>query len=260
MPTFELSKWYLDCVTDSGDASIVYVGDLRWGLVHLHYASLLRSIGNDVTQQNSLRRPSMPELKGSSISWSSAVLGFAAMWQADSTEIRETVFKNEEGSVEWHCVMPRAQVRAGSDSGLGYVEHLTMTIAPWKIPIQRLRWGRFCSASDWAAWIDCQGDFSKRILYVNGRSVPVSPIASTIEDEQVTFDDGSCLTMDRSLTLRKGPLGTTALSSIPGLSKTFPARLLQVDECKWRSRARFERPGRSPVEGWAIHEIVSWPK
>jgi hypothetical protein len=256
MAAFQLSKWYLDCVTDSGNASIAYVGDLHWGPVHLHYSSLLRSAGNDVTQQNSLRRPNLPELSGSSISWNSAPFEFAAAWKADSTEVRETVFKNEEGLVDWHCLMPRARVRTGNDSGLGYVEHLTMTIPPWKIPIQHLRWGRFCGASDWAVWIDWQGEFSNRILYLNGSSVP----GSTIEDQQISFEDGSCLTMDRSLTLRKGPLGTTVLSSIPGVSKILPARLLQVHECKWRSRARFESPGRPPVEGWAIHEIVSWPK
>ncbi len=256
MAAFHLSKWYLDCVTDSGDASIAYVGDLAWGPAHLHYSSLLRSVGNSVTQRNSLRRPSLPVVNGSFISWNSAPFDFDAEWQADSTEVRETVFKNDEGSVDWRCLMPRAHVRAGHDSGLGYVEHLSMTIAPWKIPIQHLRWGRFCSASDWAVWIAWQGEFSKRILYLNGKSVP----GATIEDEQITFDDGSRLLMDQSLILRKGPLGTTALSSIPGVNKTFPARLLQVNECKWRSRARFESPGRSPVEGWALHEMVSWPK
>jgi len=256
MAAFHLSKWYLDCVTDSGNASIAYVGDLTWGPAHLHYSSLLRSVGNSVTQRNSLRRPTLPVVNGSSISWNSAPFDFTAEWQADSTEVRETVFKNDEGSVDWRCLMPRAHVRAGHDSGVGYVEHLSMTIAPWKIPIQHLRWGRFCSASDWAVWIDWQGEFSKRILYRNGKSVP----GSTIKDQQITLADGSRLLMDQSLTLRKGPLGTTALSSIPGVRKTFPARLLQVNECKWRSRARLESPGQSPVEGWAIHEIVSWPK
>jgi hypothetical protein len=256
MGTFQLSKWYLDCVTDSGNTSIAYVGDLLWGFVHLQYSSLLRSEQDVVTQQNSLRHPSMPVLDGKSISWNSSHFDFSAVWQTDMSEVRETVFTNEEGSVEWHCLMPVAQVRTNSDSGLGYVEHLTMTLAPWKIPIHYLRWGRFCSPSDWIVWIDWQGEFSKRILYRNGKAAK----ASVLDDQQITFDDGSRLTVDRSLVLRNGPLGTTSLSSIPGVSKTFPARLLEVNECKWRSRAKLECPGRSPVEGWAIHEIVSWPK
>lgn len=255
MAPFHLSKWYLDCVTDSGNASIVYVGELRWGPVHLCYSSLLRSIGDDVKQQNSLRSPTMPAITGDEVSWNSPQFNFSGVWRSNSSQVQETVFANEEGSVEWRCLMPAAHVQAGNDFGLGYVEHLTMTIAPWKIPIQRLRWGRFCGASDSVVWIDWDGELSKRILYANGKGVS----GSIIEDGELTFEE-SRLTMDRSLTLRNGPLGTTALSSIPGISKTFPVQLLQVNECKWRSRARLERANRPAVEGWAIHEVVSWPK
>src|SRR5262249_41246921 len=140
--------------------------------------------------------------------------------------------------------------------GLGYAEHLTMTIPPWQLPIENLRWGRFISASDWAVWIDWQGEFSRRIVYLNGKKV--STLA--LEDEQVKFEDGALLAMDRSLVIRDGPLGTTALSGIPGLNKTFPARILQVNECKWRSRGRLQLPDGATVEGWVIHERVSWPR
>lgn len=68
MAAFQLAKWYLDCVTESGKVTIAYVGDLHWGPVRLHYSSLLRSAADNVTQQNSLRRPSMPEVNGTSIS------------------------------------------------------------------------------------------------------------------------------------------------------------------------------------------------
>jgi hypothetical protein len=119
-----------------------------------------------------------------------------------------------------------------------------------------LRWGRFTSASDWVVWIDWQHEFSRRIVYKNGKEVSTA----ALEDERIEFDDGSCLLMDRSLVLREGPLGTNALSMVPGIRKTFPARLLEIDECKWRSHARLERPGAPAVEGWAIHERVVWPK
>ncbi|HXJ88091.1 MAG TPA: hypothetical protein VMS18_14815 [Candidatus Binatia bacterium] len=256
MAAFRLSKWYLDYVTDSGNASIAYVGDLQWGPISLHYSSLLRSTGSDVKQRNSLRHGNLPEMSGNQISWDASQFNFTAAWQADSREVREAVFANEEGSVDWHCLIPCGLANAGNDSGLGYVEHLTMTVAPWKIPIKDLRWGRFGSATDWAVWIDWQGEYLNKIVYLNGKRAS----AAQIGDDEITFDDGSSLTMDRSLILRSGPLGTTALSSIPGVNKTFPARLLQVNECKWRSRARLICPGRSAVEGWAIHEIVSWPR
>lgn len=253
---FQLSKWYLDCVTESGDAFIAYVGRMEWGFVNLHYSSVLCTENHQVTERSSLREQNVPLLDGSTLSWNSEQLGVAGIWQPCSVEVRESIFEDASGSVQWHCLMPRAEVHIGNELGLGYAEHLTMTIAPWKIPIQQLRWGRFCSSSAWVVWIDWQGEYSKRIVYVDGAPAPIS----AMDDQHISFEDGSRLTLDQSLTLRNGPLGTTALSSIPGVASTFPVRLLEINECKWRSRARLECPGRSPAEGWAIHEIVSWPK
>ena len=131
-----------------------------------------------------------------------------------------------------------------------------MTVAPWNLPLRRLRWGRFTSASDWVVWIDWAGDFTRRLVYKNGIEVQ----AATAGDERIEFEDGSRLTMDRSLTLRNGALGATALCGIPGLRDTMPGRLLRIEECKWRSRACLEPIGRPQVEGWAIHERVEWPE
>ncbi len=255
MAAFELSKWYLDYVTESGDAAIAYVGAVRWGALRLHFSSLLQSAGRDVTQRNSLRRPSLPAVSGERVSWSSEPLGFSASWRADSTPLRETIFASDEGEVEWRCLIPCGRIE-GAGAGFGYVERLTMTLAPWRIPIRELRWGRFCSASDWIVWIDWTGSYSTRIAYRNGQAVRPARLG----ESEIVLEDGARLSMDRSLVLRVGPLGTTALSSIPGVGRTFPARLLQVHESKWRSRARLEHPGRPPVDGWAIHEVVRWPR
>src|SRR5436309_3041026 len=136
MTAFKLSKWYLDCVTESGDASIAYTGTVDWGLARLHYCSVLETNANQVTTRQSLRKQGEPKIH---------------------------------------------------------------------------------------------------------------------------FDNEALLTMDHSLVIRDGPLRTTALSGIPGVNKTFPARILQVNECKWRSRAPLQSPNGTAVEGWVIHEKVSWP-
>lgn len=256
MADFKLSKWYLDCVTDSGDVSIAYVGRVDWGMPRLHYSSLLESTANRIVARHSVREQNEPEIKNASISWRTKAFHTDAIWYADSVALRDTIFSCEHGSVEWHCLMPRARTRFRDRSGLGYVEHLTTTMPPWKLPIENLRWGRFTSASDWVVWIDWQGEFSRRIVYLNGELVPTA----VLEDGHIKFDEGGLLMMDRSLVIRDGSLGTTLFSVIPGIRKTFPARLLQVNECKWRSRARLERPSGSTVEGWAIHERVCWPK
>ena len=45
MPDFELSKWYADCVTEQGDALILYCAELRWRGPAIHYTSLLTHRG-----------------------------------------------------------------------------------------------------------------------------------------------------------------------------------------------------------------------
>jgi hypothetical protein len=256
MAAFKLSKWYLDCVTDSGDTSIAYTGSVAWGLIRLHYSSVLESAGDRIAERHTLLEQEEPETLDSVISWNAKALRVEGLWRSQVAAVRETVFTCDEGTVEWDCIMPQARVSVGPRTGLGYAEHLTMTIPPWKLPIDTLRWGRFTGESNWAVWIDCQGEFARRIVYLNGNTIS----ASTLADEEIKFENGAVLAMDRSLVLRNGPLGTTVLSKIPGLNRTFPARLLEVNECKWRSRAHLRLPNGKNVQGWAIHEKVCWPK
>lgn len=258
---FSLSKWYLDCVTDVGDTSIAYVGEVVWGAFRLHYTSLLESKASQICQRHSLRKQRPPQTKNGCVYWAANALEVDGEWQVDSAKskeisIKKTIFRSPQGSIEWHCLAPRAIARIGKRSGLGYAEHLKMTIPPWKLPIQSLRWGRFTSDSHWIVWIDWQGDASQRIVYANGQELH----ARAVEDSHIELANGARLTMDRSLVLRDGPIGSTALSHIPGLCKTFPARLLRVRECKWRSLGHFEGPGEFATQGWVIHERVEWPK
>ena len=255
MAAFQLSKWYLDCVSDSGEATILYTGAVRWGSFGLNYSSVLESAAGAVTTRRSLRAIHEPALTRSSLHWRSRPLRIEGDWSADSAPLRATVFASGAGVVEWHCLMPRARARIGACQGLGYAERLTMTIAPWRLPLRTLRWGRFLSESEWAVWIDWRGEFTRTLVYRNGREVG----AGSIEDARIVFDDGSRLVLDRSLVIREGPLGSTALSGIPGIRALAAGRLFRATESKWRSRARLEREGAPPVEGWAIHETVEWP-
>ena len=256
MASFQLSKWYLDCVTDVGDAVIVYTGVVQWKKFRLHYSSLLQTGNGGVVERRSLRRQASPETAGSKISWHSKPLKFDGAWEALSSAVTETIYRSPEGAIDWNCLMPLARARVGDRPGLGYAEHLTMTIPPWKLPIHTLRWGRFTSATDWLTWIDWQGEYSRRIVFLNGEALDC-PI---IEDDRIEAGDEMRLSMDRSLVLRDGRLGETALSGVPAIRKIFPSRLVEMVECKWRSRSRLERKGRPAAEGWAIHEKVSWPQ
>jgi hypothetical protein len=256
MAVFKLSKWYLDCVSERGETAIVYTGSAEWGKVGLHYSSVLESLGTETAARHTLRKQAEPALDGKVVRWRSEPLGVAGEWVADAEAVRETVYACPEGSIEWECLMPRARAKVGTVTGLGYAERLTMTVAPWRLPIRTLRWGRFLSDSDWLVWIDWTGVENRRVVYWNGRAVA----ASSIGDQAVEIAEGGRLVMDRRVVLREGRLGATALSAIPGIKQTFPARLLGVHERKWRSRSRLERADGSFVEGWAIHEVVEWPE
>jgi hypothetical protein len=258
MASFKLVKWYLDCVTPTGEVLIAYTGTAQWGKLRLHYSSILESANDRIVARYSLRPQLAPSMTNSTISWNSKPLKIDASWQGASSGISQTIYRSAEGQIEWDCRMPLARATIGARQGLGYVENLTMTIPPWKLPIHTLLWGRFTSATDWLTWIDWQGDHSRRIVYLNGDLLPC-PI---VEDNQIEAEDKdqTRLSMRRSLVLRNGRIGTTALSVVPGIEKMFPKQLVEMNECKWRSWARLERKGKPPVEGWAIHERLNWPQ
>jgi len=256
MPAFRLSKWYLDSVDDAGDVTILYTGTARWGAVHLNYSSVIESNGGRVTGRQSLRRAAEPRIEGESLRWCCRALAVDGSWTAAAGDLRAIVFESAAGSIEWQCLMPRALSRINEHGGLGYVEHLAMSIAPWKLPLRTLRWGRFGSEAGWIVWIDWRGESSRTLLYRDNRPAE----ARAVSDSAIEFADGSRLTLDRSLTIREGPLGSTVFRAIPGVRNSAPARLMRISEHKWRSGARLESPGQPPVTGWAIHEKVVWPE
>jgi hypothetical protein len=65
--SFLLTKWYLDCVAESGDAVILYVADLRWNALTVHYGSLLTVLGGRVASTFSLRGGAILEIQDGTI-------------------------------------------------------------------------------------------------------------------------------------------------------------------------------------------------
>ena len=262
MSGFELSKWYADCVTDAGEAAILYQATMRIAGIPIHYESLLTKMrGSEAGAVYSLRRYSEPQVEESEIGWSSRALGAKGRWTERGTGQTETLYASGDGSLEWNCMAPRAAATVDvSDSvrlrGWGYVEHLRLTVVPWRLPIRRLRWGRFVNATDALVWIDWEGPYTKRVVYMNGRIVE----ASVVEDDRVVLKDGTGeLRMEASEVIRDGRLGETALAVIPRLETMFPDSALNIRERKWLSRAVLRCEGREVSAGMAIHEVVEWP-
>ena len=83
--------------------------------------------------------------------------------------------------VRWRCLQPRSRATVNLASGkvvkgLGFLERLDMTLAPWKLPIQELRWGRFLSDRESLVWIDWRGSQACRIVLQNGILVQATSV------------------------------------------------------------------------------------
>lgn len=263
MRGFRLTKWYLDCVTPEGHATIAYVSDLSWRGLAFRYASVLRHADGRSTTRTSLMRTEPPAVRGPVLRWSCPRLGASGTWQALVPAVAETLLSNRAGQVEWSCLQPAAKVtirdaeRAPhSVAGLGYAERLVTTIAPWRLPIRELHWGRFVSldARTSIVWIDWRGDHAVRLAVRDGVR-----LGADIRADRIAFEDGAVLRLDQRDVLREGTLGSTVLRAVPRLRSVLPRGILGVHECKWRSRGALARAGHPEIDGWAVHEVVGFP-
>jgi hypothetical protein len=257
---FRLSKWYLDCVADNGDAAVLYRASLRWGLLRLHYgAALLGLRDGDPIHTYSLRPGSSPTwVADDELHWSSPRLHADGTWKRRADGIERTLLDGPRGSIHWDCVCPRADaaIRIGDDTvvGQGYAEHLTMTVKPWWLPFNELHWGRFLSATDAMIWIAWRGAPPATWVFLNGaerRSAEFTARAVSVPEDEVA------LRLDDGRALRAGRLATTALRSLRGVALLMP-RWRVAHEAKWVSRATLSSANGSST-GWALHEVVRWP-
>lgn len=256
---FSLSKWYLDAVSRGGDVIIAYVAEVRFGALALQYTSTLsRRAGAETVVEATLRSAPPPAIDGGAITWAAPALSVSGTWRARDPEVRDTVLERGEGRVSWRCLAPRADasVRLGSGppiEGLGYVEHLTLTVAPWQMPIDELWWGRFLSDDASLVWIDWRGPHRRQVVFLDG-----APAGPAIIDAEGVRAEGLRLTYAAPRVLREGAIGETVLSILPAVETVLPVRILMTEERKWAARGTLDRGGRRS-EGWVIHEVVRWP-
>jgi hypothetical protein len=249
----------MDCVAENGDALILYVADLRWNALTVHYGSLLTVLGGRFGSNSSLRRGAIPQVRDGTIEVNLPHLDIEGTWRGARSPIQRTIFEGEHGSVDWHCLQPMSQVDLrlrGTTrlTGRGYAECLTLSVPPWKLPMHELHWGRFLSEQDAVVWVDWRGPHQRRLVFHNGEEREVKSIN---ESEILFVDPNARLELDRGLVLRQGQLGDTAFSGVSRLAKLLPRSMLSVNEHKWLSRGFMHSPGAESA-GYAIHEVVKW--
>ena len=193
----QLNKYYFDCVTDVGDALIAYSAELRWRGVRLSYASVLAApSAGEVSCAVSMRRGPPPQADVSGIAWCHAGLGVEGRWDLAGPAIRRELLSGDEGTIVWSCLSDGATAtiacRGDQFVGKGYAEHLLLTIPPWRLPFDLLRWGRFIGDSDRLVWIQWRGRQNLDLLYHNGQELR----AEAIEDKRVSSHDNTLELVD----------------------------------------------------------------
>lgn len=256
MTPFRLDKWYLDCVTETGDAAIVYAAEMHWRSLSVGYCGVLLRRDGNLVANATMRGCAMPCCSEGQIDLKCGSLALEGGWRADSAPVARTVYECANRGVHWECLQPRsiAQVRVGDFefSGLGYAERLTVTLPPWQLPMRELRWGRFVSTEDTVTWVDWKGPYATSFAVHNGEIC--TPEA--VSESRIALP-GIALDLEESVTLRDGDLRTSILPNAPALATLLPKSLFGIYEYKWLSRGQC-RAADHASKGWTIHEVVKW--
>jgi hypothetical protein len=256
--SFAFTKWYVDCVADDGRVAIGYWASLSWRRLSLIWQSLtLHETGRPLLEHSAIGSSGPPVNDHGRIRWCSPQLGAAVTAEARHPSFVLRLFEKDSRYVDWYCETPLAHVTidvAGQPRlhGHGYVEHVTLTIPPWRLPIDELRWGRWIDdrATRSLVWVDWRGPGAQCWTFVDGVWAP----GAAVSDERVT--NGSVmLGLDAPRVLCCRALDSL-IARIPGLSAVVPPALLAWHETKWVSRGVLCRSDEGPMLGSAIHERV----
>jgi hypothetical protein len=256
---FRLSKWYFDVVSADGTVFIGYAARLAWGPVRLRYRAYLLSRPEGTLVARHTLVPTRDPLRraGGRVLWRCGRLDLEGVWSSASASIRRRLYSDGAGAVDWDCVAPaaRVRVRVGRDvlEGWGYAEHLEMTVPPWELPLDELRWGRFVGPGCALVWVDWRGQSPRRLVLLDGVEQP----GGEVEDSVVTCGDTSELRLAPPRSLRSGPI-LDVVAAVPFLARAVPDRLLRGWESKRLSHGILLLEDQPAREGWVIHEVVRW--
>ena len=257
---FTLDKWYLDLVTDEGTAIVAYSARLAWGRARVGYASTLVSRPNAPAEEHSVYgHVAAPACEGDRITWSHPALRLRGAWHALAAPIDARLLDHADGRIDWHCAMPRSRVTIDLDdvrhSGLGYVEQLTLTIPPWKLPFDRLRWGRYTSESQALVWIAWSGADARQFVWHDGVPQP----DAIIDDRGVRgLQGGAELHFGEARDVCARPALARLVDRLPSPVQSLAAPVAAMFEHKMLAPGQVVLAGTPLNSGWSLYEEVRW--
>lgn len=261
---FYLAKWFLDCITEDGEALIGYSAILKWSGITIPYSSLLVfSPGEGSRLFTSFKAQRDPVRENNIISWTNNDLEIKGEWVADALPLKEVLHQNREGDVIWNCYQPKSKCKIKwkekEYSGFGYTEKLELTKSPWSLNMKILRWGRYTSSTNSMVWIQILGSQDSQWIWYNG----IKAGTGIISDREIELPASA-------LKLKLDPQGIIEsekkiyktvkgiLKFIPGIEKVIPKGFLNANETKWCSRGILFINNIKQSKGWVIHEKVEF--
>jgi hypothetical protein len=223
------------------------------GALSFTYAGVLRVDAAGVSSASTLRGVVLPDWPARE--WHCEALRLTVSMVSSAQPLEVRVLDDGRGYLDWCCFAPRANVvfRDGDAlvAGTGYAERVSMTLPPWSLPWDSLRWGRAHAGERVWVWIELDAPGRRTSwLFVDDRA----PALVHLDEARVQSDAGDELFFEAPRAIRQGRIGQTVLSVVPDAMSVFPGRILGLSESKWLSRVRI-----GSEQGFAIHELVRWP-
>lgn len=253
---FYFYKWYADLIDEeTNDVTIIYMGEVEWNILKLTFTNILEFLERKkLISKATFSNYHRPIYEKDIFQINS--MEIEAKWETKQKPIIEKLYENAHGYILWECFLPHALGDIKSNEklhqGFGYIEKLTMTIKPWQIPIDILRWGRFLSENHCIIWIQWQGKEEKFLIYHN----EVKYINGIINDDLIQFGNYRLLLLEKNI-LRNGPLIKTVFDKFLWIKKIFPSGILHMNECKWQTWSEFYENNNLITKNWSIHEHVN---
>jgi hypothetical protein len=249
-----LEKWYAD-VADGGSVFISYSASLAIGPVALAYHGELQSGGErhgSFWLGRNSRMPTTTDRGDGGPCLEATAAGGVVTWRNAINRPRQ-LWSDGRRHVIWDPVVLNGTA-TGAVSGRGYAERLVMTVAPWRLGIERLWWGRFCGDRHSLVWIVWDGAQPLRLALLDGGDADLHTVG--VEDVAV---ESVRLRLSGHRMLIDQTLGTGALAGMPLRSRIAPVKFLAGRECKWLAQGALESAGEVVDRGAVVFATVTWP-
>lgn len=251
MAFLHLEKYYFDIISSHNQVWIGYSARIKLFGISIYYSqSLLKQHG--ITKvKSSFKYHELPSIE-SSISSTTSLFSLKSLGDFKSIPVQR-LYENDGGFADWQVIAPsstfQVQLPQGLLDGKGYLEKLTLTISPWRLPINTLYWGRFIGSTHHAVWIRWHHSNEKMWLFIDGKETE----AHSISEHEISFQQGRIAITNQSTLLECQPFR----QHLYALKLLMPKKFTSLREQKWHAQGEL-MIGDERDKGTIIHERVSF--